>query len=69
MSQIPDIPYIIPTTDQEIYTLPAVSRRFQVSWVVCNDFAIWKMGMPDLQQVILANHLRIFLRKRNSGDL
>ena len=50
-------------------TLSAVSRRFQVSRLVCSDRTIWKTGMPNLQKVIFANHLRIFLRKRISGDL
>ena len=33
-----------------------------------SDWVKWKMGMPDLQKAILANHLPIFLRKQNSGD-
>ena len=61
--------FLASPVDWGIYTLSAVSRRFQVSQMVCSDQAMWKIGMHDLQKVILANHPTIFLQKQNSGDL
>ena len=36
--------------------------------MVRSDWAMWKIGMSDLQKVILTNHLPIFLRQQNTGE-